>query len=108
DLLHRPQQLTWSAWPVGLDDLVEKAGLVCKTPGRGFDDGALALDPHPSLTQPPPRRAEVARPRSEVGAEPEIDRGQRMWSATRTARTISRTSCTRTMSAPRSTAPTTV
>src|SRR3989440_2485326 len=108
-VLGEPQQLTRGAGPFGLDDLIEKPRLVRHAPGLGFDDSASTADSYSSFTQSPPRRAEVAASRPQVGPETQVDPGHhRIRSATRTARTISFTSWTRTMSAPRSTAATTV
>src|SRR5205823_5265584 len=108
DFFREQQQLMRPAVPLGLDHLIEKSRLVRDAPGLGFDDPALADDADSLLAQPSSRSAQIAGPRTEVGAEAEINPGHRMRSATRTARTICRTSWTRTMSAPRRTAPTTV
>src|SRR5438105_883379 len=108
DFFREQQQLMRPAVPLGLDHLVETARLVRDAPGLGFDDPALADDADSLLAQPSSRRAQIAGPRTEVGAEAEVDPRHRMRSATRTARTICRTAWTRTMSAPRRTAPTTV
>src|SRR5690348_1026201 len=103
-VFRRPQQLPRRAAPLALDDLVQELRLVGDSPRLGFYDAALPRDPQPLFPQAPPRGAEVAGPRPQVGSESEVDERQRKRSATRTARVSSSTSCTRTMSAPRSTA----
>src|SRR5260370_31684071 len=110
------QQLARCAGPFAFDDLVQETRLVRDTPWLGLDDVALAQNADASLAQAPPCSAQVACARAEIRAEPQIDDGQRfdqcpgrrIRSATRTARVIVSTSCTRTMSAPRRTAATTV
>src|SRR5439155_471439 len=88
--------------------LVEKFRLVGHAPGLGLDDVALTKDAYAFFAQASSRGAEVSGACSEVGSEAEVDSGQRIWSAARTTRVICRTSCTRTMSAPRSTPTATV
>ncbi len=88
DRLGGPQQAARAAGPLALDDLVEESRLVGDTPGIRLDDAALTQDAHAFLTQPPPRRAEVARSRAEIRSEPEVDERHLMWSAARTARVI--------------------
>ena len=50
--------------PFHLDDLVQKARLVDDSPWLGLYDAALPQDPHPLMTQPSARCAEIARARS--------------------------------------------
>src|SRR5437899_10556016 len=110
--------------PLNLDDLVEEARLIFDPPRLGLYDAALTQDARACLTQPPPRGGEVAGAAAEVRPEPQIRNRfaprtrrlrlefartpHRIRSATRTTRIISRTSCTRTMSAPRRMAAVTV
>ena len=66
DQLGRPQQITGTARPLDLDDLVEEARLVGHAPRRGFYDAALTQDARTALTQPPAGGAQVASTPSEV------------------------------------------
>src|ERR1700730_16199286 len=101
DLFGRNQKLTRSARPVHLDHLVQESWLVRNPPRRRIYDATLTQDARPLLTQAPARRAEVASPPAQVRAEPQVGDCHRMWSAKRATRAISRTSWTRTTSAPR-------
>src|SRR5438067_4912086 len=108
DRLGDPQQRPRRAAPLPLHDLVQESRLLGHAPRFCLHDAALPQDTHSSLTQPPAGRAQVARARPQVGTKAEIHDRHLMRSATRTARVIWSTSCTRTMSAPLSTAATTV
>jgi hypothetical protein len=81
DLLGRLQQLTWSAQPIHLDDLVQEPRLFRDAPRLCLDDAALTQDACPFLTQTPTRRAQVARPRSKIRSKAQVGGRQRMRSA---------------------------
>src|ERR1700694_81568 len=90
DLLGGNQQLARRARPLDLDDLIQESRLVGDTPRRRVNDATLTQDACTSLTQAPARGAEVSGAPAQVRAEAQVGGRQRMWSATRTTRDISR------------------